>query len=54
MKAQLFFFNIKGYGEFFTGITPFSQKTRNLILMVPHYVHFTCVPTITTKIYEEK
>jgi hypothetical protein len=36
MKAQLFFFNIKGYGEFFTGITPFSQKTRNLILMVPH------------------
>jgi hypothetical protein len=24
------------FGEFFTGITPFSQKTRNSILMAPH------------------
>jgi hypothetical protein len=31
-----FLFNIEGYGEFFSGITPFRQKTRNLFLMVPH------------------
>jgi len=36
MKVLLFFlFSIEGYAEFFCGITPFSQKTRNLILMVP-------------------
>jgi hypothetical protein len=35
MKALFFLFNIEGYGEFFSGITPFRQKTRNLILMVP-------------------
>jgi hypothetical protein len=35
MKTQFFLFNIEGYGEFFCGITPFRQKTRNLILMVP-------------------
>ena len=26
MKAQLFLFNIEGYGEFLSGITPISQK----------------------------
>ena len=37
MKAQFFLFNIDGYGEFFSGITPFilGKKQRNLILMVP-------------------
>ena len=35
-KLNFFLFNIVGYGEFFSGITPFRQKTRNLILMVPH------------------
>ena len=35
MEAHLFLFNIEGYGEFLSGITPFRQKTRNLILMVP-------------------
>jgi hypothetical protein len=34
MKAQFFLFNIEGYGEFFSGITPFRQKARNLFLMV--------------------
>jgi hypothetical protein len=27
-------FNIEGYGEFFSGITPFRQKSRNFILIV--------------------
>jgi hypothetical protein len=31
-ESSFFLFNIEGYGEFFSGIT---QKTRNLILMVP-------------------
>jgi hypothetical protein len=35
-SSIFFFFNIEGYREFFSGITPFRQKTRNLILMVPH------------------
>jgi hypothetical protein len=35
-KIIFFLFNIEGYGEFFSGITPFRQKTRNLFLMVPH------------------
>jgi hypothetical protein len=35
-SSIIFFFNIEGYREFFSGITPFRQKTRNLILMVPH------------------
>jgi hypothetical protein len=34
-NSIFFLFNIEGYGEFFSGITPFRQKTRNLILMVP-------------------
>jgi hypothetical protein len=25
MKAQFFLFNIEGYGEFFSGITPFMM-----------------------------
>jgi hypothetical protein len=60
MKAQFFLFNIEGYGEFFSGITPFRQKARNLFLMVKTQIgfepsqHFTCVLTITTKIYQEK
>ena len=33
-KLNFFLFNIEGYGKFFSGITPFRQKT--LILMVPH------------------
>jgi hypothetical protein len=32
MEAHLFLFNIEGYGEFLSSITPFRQKTRNLIL----------------------
>ena len=35
MEAHLFLFNIEGYGEFLSGITPIRQKTRNLMLMVP-------------------
>jgi hypothetical protein len=26
MKAQFFLFNIEGYGEFFSGITPWSER----------------------------
>ena len=30
MKALFFLFNIEGYGEFFSGITPFSQLTTSV------------------------
>jgi hypothetical protein len=29
MKAQLFSFNIEGYGEFFSGITPNDAKNAS-------------------------
>jgi hypothetical protein len=35
-KLKFLLFNIEGYGEFFSGITPFRQKTKILVLMVPH------------------
>jgi hypothetical protein len=34
-KLKNILFSIEGYGEFFSGITPFRQKSRNLILIVP-------------------
>ena len=30
MKAQFFVFNIEGYGEFFSGITPIQVKLTKM------------------------
>jgi hypothetical protein len=35
LKIILKYVDIEVYGEFFSGITPFRQKRRNAILMVP-------------------
>ena len=44
MKALFFLFNIEGYGEFFSGITPFttnimsSNPVPGKVKLIQHYV----------------
>ena len=43
MKAQFFLFNIEGYGEFFSGITPSNYIIKYFIYISGCPRHYLCL-----------